>query len=371
MSKIKIVFLSIFNLQNPSTITLKNYAIELAKLGHEVTFIAAPSISNTSQDQINMKFLLEFKKPLRSLSLTLSSLFRLLETKKVDILHFGKPLPVTVLPCFLIKKIKHVPIICQMDDLESSFSTHRNFLEKSLIRVFEIESLRYVDGVVAISRNLKKLASQYCKNVIYLPHLSLVNKFRPDINGSKIRKLYGWERKKVLMFTGHIGKYSDAEICIRAIKYVIKENKNIVLVIIGWGEGRKNLEKLVKDLKIENYVHFLDPVPYEFIQEYLAAADILLLPIRHEWINSYYRSPLKMFDYMAMGKLIVAQEVGETSLLKGKAILTKPTIEDFAKGIIKGLYTKKDLGKKARNYAEKKLYMKQVKRLEKFYMKLI
>jgi glycosyltransferase involved in cell wall biosynthesis len=369
--KIRITFLSIFDLRNPSSIILRNYAIELANLGHEINFIVAPS-EEKEPKEIHIKYLFEIKrKPFRGLSLSISSFLLLLNLKKTDIVHFGKPLPVSGLPCLVYRKLKGVPVICQMDDLEVSFSRFRKFPEKEMIGFFEREIPKYVDGITVISKNLKKLASKYCEDVLYLPPLSLVKKFNPNISGEKIRKLHGWKEKKVLMFTGQIGKYSDVDICIKAMKNVVKENKNVLLVIIGRGEERILLEKMVKDLGLKNFVQILDPVPYDLIQEYLAAADVLLLPMKPDWINSYYRSPLKMFDYMAMGKLIVAQEVGETRMLRNKAILTKPTIEDFSMGILRALNTKENLGEKARKFAEKELYLKQVKKLEKFYQKFI
>ena len=373
MRKIRITFLCILDLQSASTIRLQNYAVELAKIGHEINFLVSPGV-NKEIEKININYISEIqRKPFRGVSLMFSSLFSLLKTKKPDILHFSKPLPVSGFPCIFYKKIKNIPIICDWDDIEGvkGFSKFRKFPEKDIINYFERWIPRHVDGITTVSDNLKKYALKYCKNVLKLPQLCLIDKFNPNISGEEIRKRYSLIGKKVLMFTGGLGNFSDADICIKAMKYVVKEYKNTVLVIIGKGIAKPRFEELVKKLELEDYVKFLKTVPFDLMPEYLAAADVLLLPMNSKWINNYYRLPIKMFDYMSMGKPIVGQNVGEIKILKNKIILTKPTVEDFSNGILKVLDSKKNIGQKARKFAEKELYLKQVKRLEIFYQKFI
>ncbi len=371
MKKIRITFLCILDLQSASTIRLQNYAMELAKRGHKIDFLVPPSVKRKT-DGINIHYISEIqKKPFRGISLMFSSLFSLLKIKKSDVLHFSKPLPVSGFPCILYKKMKDVPVVCDWDDIEGvmGFSKFRKFPEKDIISCFERWVPKHVDGVTTVSENLKKYASKYCKNVIKIPHLCLINKFNPNISGEGIREKYSLERKKVLMFTGGLGPSSDVHICIKAMKYVVKEHADTALVIVGEGVAKPRFEELVEKLELKDHVNFLKTVPFNLMPQCLAAADVLLLPMDGKWINNYYRLPIKMFDYMGMGKPIVAQNIGEIKILKNKAILTKPTVEDFSKGIIKALGNDKKMGVKIRKFAEKEFYSKQIKRLEKFYSK--
>lgn len=352
---------------------MHNYALELAKIGHEINFLVPHQVKKEIEE-INTYNISEVqRKPFRGISLMFSSLFSLLKIRKPDILHFSKPLPVSGFPCIFYKNIKKIPQICDWDDIEGikGFSKFRNFPDKNIIDYFERWIPRHVDGITTVSDNLKKHASKYCKNVLKIPHLCLIGKFNPKISGEEIRKKYSLRRKKVLMFTGGLGNSSDADICIKAMKYVVKENKNTVLVIIGDGVAKPRFEELVKKLILNDHVKFLKTVPFDLLPNYLAAADVFLLPMNNKWVNNYYRLPIKMFDYMCMGKPIVGQNVGEIKILKNKAILTKPTTEDFSNGIIKALKSDKKIGLNIRKFAEREFYYKQLKRLEKFYSKFI
>jgi len=364
----KIVYISMFDMQAASSIRLHNYASEIAKLGHDVTFIAASGTKRTAEG-VKMVYMDEVEqKPFRGISLTVSALLSLLKVERPDIIHFSKPLPVLGLPSMLYREIFPCKIICDWDDIEGElgFSQLRGFPEKQIITFFESWIPNRADGITPISRAIEKLAKKYSNRILYLPNLAMVNKFSPKISGSKMRKRYGWGGKKILLFTGGFGKYSDAPICIRAMKHI--GEKNVLLTIFGREERKQAMERMIVDLGLKGRVKIYDPIPFEEMPQLLAAADILLSPMNKEWANNYYRLPLKVSEYMAAGKPIVTQDVGETRLLVGNAAyVTKSNEEDFAKGIVKALHDGRKMGLLARKRAEKEFFTKQVKRLEKFY----
>jgi glycosyltransferase involved in cell wall biosynthesis len=95
-----------------------------------------------------------------------------------------------------------------------------------------------------------------------------------------------------------------------------------------------------------NNVIFTGSVSYLKIQDYLSICDILvsphgLQPDGKEFIGS----PTKLFEYMAMGKSIVASELGQIGeILKDNetAILVEPgNIEDLSGGILRLVYDEK------------------------------
>jgi len=365
----RITYLSVIDMQGASTIRLHNYAVEMARLGHDVTFIAAAGPKRAAEN-VKTKYMWEVKeKPFRGLSLTASSFFSLLEEGKPDIIHFGKPLPVSGLPSILYKKIFPCSVICDWDDLEGSsgFSEFRPFPEKQVISFFESWIPEQVDGIVVVSKALEKLARKHCKKVLYLPQLALVDKFGPHVSGAEMRKRYGWGKKKILLFTGGFGKYSDADVCVKAMKHVLKE-EDALLALFGSGETKSLIKKMIMELGLEGNVKVYDAIPFEEMPKLLAAADVLLAPMSDKWANNFYRLPVKMFEYMAAGKPIVAQDVGEARRTLGNAAyITKPTEGDFARGIVKALRGGKRIGLNARKRAEKEFTTKQVKRLETFY----
>ena len=63
--------------------------------------------------------------------------------------------------------------------------------------------------------------------------------------------------------------------------------------------GKENI--LTETLNIADKVIFAGAIPYEKIPDMINALDICIIPDSNE-----YRSPIKMFEYMAMGKPVVA-----------------------------------------------------------------
>jgi glycosyltransferase involved in cell wall biosynthesis len=81
------------------------------------------------------------------------------------------------------------------------------------------------------------------------------------------------------------------------------EKLNLHLLIVGDGPSRQNLEKLAVDAGVANRFTITGVVDRDMIASYVAAFDVALLP----GINDY-ASPLKLFEYMYMGKAIVAPD---------------------------------------------------------------
>ena len=86
--------------------------------------------------------------------------------------------------------------------------------------------------------------------------------------------------------------------------------------------GAAEIESRVEELGLANHVTITGPVPRNDITRYIAAIDICLQPDVTE-----YASPMKIFEYMGMGKCVVApdQENIREILVNGKtALLFKP-----------------------------------------------
>lgn len=82
-------------------------------------------------------------------------------------------------------------------------------------------------------------------------------------------------------------------------------------LVIAGGETHRidELTARAKMLGIEQRVHFLGKVSPVERFDVIADADICALPLTNTSIASRYTSPLKLFEYMAMGKAIVSADL--------------------------------------------------------------
>lgn len=104
-------------------------------------------------------------------------------------------------------------------------------------------------------------------------------------------------------FVGNLAPWQGIEYLIDASPYVIKENK-VKFVIVGDGVLREKLKDKVCSLGYNDYFIFVGKVPYNEVPYYINASDVCVVP-KIKSLSSGY-SPLKIYEYLACGKAVVA-----------------------------------------------------------------
>ena len=80
----------------------------------------------------------------------------------------------------------------------------------------------------------------------------------------------------VLLAVSRLIKPKRVDRTIKALKKVIVQHNNVKLVIVGDGEERKKLEKLVENLNLKDNIGFVGPVFYKEVNKFYSIADIFL-----------------------------------------------------------------------------------------------
>jgi glycosyltransferase involved in cell wall biosynthesis len=81
------------------------------------------------------------------------------------------------------------------------------------------------------------------------------------------------------------------------------------LLVVGDGPEREALEELARSEGIGDAATFVGAVPHADVASYLGAFDVAVVPYGR--IRSFYFSPLKLFEYLAAGRPVVAADVGD------------------------------------------------------------
>jgi glycosyltransferase involved in cell wall biosynthesis len=82
-----------------------------------------------------------------------------------------------------------------------------------------------------------------------------------------------------------------------------------VTLVGGEPEPRARIEALAKSLEAADRVRFVGPVPPPKRWEYLAKASVCVLPLTRSAFGTSFTSPLKLFEYMAAARPIVASDL--------------------------------------------------------------
>jgi glycosyltransferase involved in cell wall biosynthesis len=214
-------------------------------------------------------------------------LIKILKEKKPDILHINSS-KIGALGAIAGKLTGIKKIIFTAHGW--AFNENRSFISKSLLKLVYWIIILISNKTIAVSENTKNQISTwpYMANKIVVVH----NGIKPEIAFSKINakgELAKINEKfkdilkinKNITIIGSIGELHHIKgynYSIKAIHELIEHNtsKKIVYLIIGNGEEKENIEKLIKDLKLENNVIMFGYVPQAY--QYLKAFDIFLLP---------------------------------------------------------------------------------------------
>jgi glycosyltransferase involved in cell wall biosynthesis len=84
-------------------------------------------------------------------------------------------------------------------------------------------------------------------------------------------------------------------------------------LLVGDGPLKKKADEFVREHKLENMVFLTGYAPHHEIPEHLAAMDIVAAP--YPKMDFFYFSPLKIFEYMAAGKAVIASRLGQIAEL--------------------------------------------------------
>lgn len=129
-------------------------------------------------------------------------------------------------------------------------------------------------------------------------------------NGSKIRHYYHISpRDTVLFFMGFL--YNFAGLKELAIELGKNKNKypNIKLLIVGDGDAYEALKLIGKKYNLEDQLILTGRQKYTLMPEFIGASDICILPAYQDEIIMQDIVPIKMYEYMAMQKPIIATKL--------------------------------------------------------------
>ncbi len=250
-----------------------------------------------------------------------------------------------------IKRRHRVPFVFEMSiPVEQSRETRKFYSNKrKLQRIASIiearlivHILRNADLILPISRWLKddlvrKGVDQ--SKITPLPEGVDPRRFlNRDMGAVTVRDKYGLGDFKIVIYVGTMDKMRHLDVLIHAFLRVRDSRGDVKLLMVGDGTGRLDLEKLADKLGIRDDVIFTGYVYFREVPDFIAAANLGISAVPP---LDFYKvsSPIKMLEYMAMAKPVVANEEipdqKEVMGASGGGILVRFDAESFAEAIIK------------------------------------
>jgi len=184
-----------------------------------------------------------------------------------------------------------------------------------LLERFERLNLNAAERIFVVSeverRNLLRLGITNEK-IIVNPNGVDTETFRPEIGGLAARQELGVAEGEILAgFVGTFGPWHGVLTLGEAIT-LMPDNRKVRFLLVGAGRFRDEVERMIRAAGREDRVIFTGHLDHERVPALLDACDILLSPhVPLEDGSEFFGSPTKLFEYMAMGKAIVASRLGQ------------------------------------------------------------
>lgn len=172
----------------------------------------------------------------------------------------------------------------------------------------------------------------------------------------------GKNTKPSLLYVGCINPQDGVEFLLRSLHYLVDVLKcqDFYCTIVGDGDSLPEMKRLCESLRLSNLMEFPGYIyDRQRLMEYFTKADICLEPAPDNPLNRH-STFIKVIEYMAAGKPIVAFDLKETRYSAGNSAELVPPgdVEAFAwaiKGLIEDEELRASLGKKALERVEQKL----------------
>jgi glycosyltransferase involved in cell wall biosynthesis len=184
---------------------------------------------------------------------------------------------------------------------------------KTLARETERRIFLETDRVTVVSQQLQDLIATCgvpMAHIAVLPNAVDLQRFDPrrDYDGKTVRSHLQLKSKCVIGFVGSLQPWQGVETLIAAFSRLQTVAPNTHLLIVGDGPEREKLERQAEATGLRSDITFTGSVPYDEVPYYMAAMDVTVAPYKGE---NFYQSPMPIFEYMAMGKPIVASSIGQ------------------------------------------------------------
>lgn len=366
---------------NGVSVSVKSYAEELTKLGHQVCVVCL----EYSEEQQRSAFFDEKESDLKSP-------FKILRIPSASIVFSKEDRMVLLHTWHYLKKEldKFGPEVCHINSewsvgyLGSIYARHRKlpyvftfhtmwedyltnyvrFLPDISLRKIGKGVVKYylkrADEIIAPTPRIAEVVSRYGidKTPDILPTGIPADKFKQSLTRSITvhamlnKKCPGLKGKKILLFVGRVVKEKNLSFLYDVLKEVQKKEKKTALLFVGNGPYLEELQELAVEMGLDKSVFFTGYIPGEDLVYFYKMASVFVFPSKTE------TQGLVTVEAMLSGLPVVAiGEMGTIDVMQGDhgGYMVRENVEEFSSKVLlllKNQNTRKEKAQEAMEWGE-------------------
>ncbi len=275
--------------------------------------------------------------------------------------------PVAAFAGVVTKPIHRLNIIFEVNSLDNEEIRMKGNSLSTRVAYRIMSALQHIDAmfsdrIVVITDRVK----EYYRSAYKIPASRIkvqgvttdLEKFHPIDDTKPLRDLRRRlnipENAFLVSFIGNLAHWQDFDLLLRSAVIAVEKNPNVYFVITGEGSQKEWLEQAVARERLGDNILLTGSVPHSEVALHINASDICIALCK-ELASGY--SPMKLFEYFACGKPVVATRVGGYEIveqMKAGKLVDEGDAEGFASAILdlaenEGL--RKRLGENALRFA--------------------
>ena len=194
--------------------------------------------------------------------------------------------------------------------------------ERGLRRLFAVWATRLclnsAAKIICVSLDLKDhLHSEWNieeRRLTVLPCAADVEAFAPNGNAGLARQGLGLTTEPVVIWVGGFYPWHDLELLLESFALVVQSLPNARLVLVGDGQTRPTVARKVQESELGHAVIMTGSVAHASVPAMVSIADVAVVPSMPVSAGGGGTgTPLKLFEYMAAGKAIVATALNQAA----------------------------------------------------------
>lgn len=246
------------------------------------------------------------------------SILGILRKIKPSVIWSIKAIPISTIPAWIYSTFNPCIWIADCDDWEGRGGVASNY--SPIYRYYDIfERFIYsrVQIVTVSSQALKKRINDLSPSAkaIYIPNgptKKMLKFLNPNGVHPTKREMGFDDEVPIILYVGNIYKDAISDIIILTEVAKRLEDVTATWIIVGGGNCLNQAVDYVKQKNLQDKFLFTGAKSWPEVVNYLKIADIVVY-FREDNPIQRARSPIKLLEYMAAGKAIIASKVGESS----------------------------------------------------------
>jgi PEP-CTERM/exosortase A-associated glycosyltransferase len=179
-------------------------------------------------------------------------------------------------------------------------------------RALETYGLKRSDAVTTICEGLRREIVERgvdADRVTVIPNAVDVQRFKVAARrGGDLARTLHLDGIPALGFIGSFYGYEGLRVLLHAVPLILAR-RDVRVVLVGGGAEEQSLKRLASDLGIAAQVIFTGWAAHDTINDYYDVLDILVYPRERNRLTELV-TPLKPLEAMAVGRLVIASDVG-------------------------------------------------------------